>query len=241
MESLEAARNRAYELLEKINISLEANEIDEARWFVEVASVITPAYLAGNNPRSQSGHSGDETHWEHARSLVVDAISKNGTFLDIGCASGHLMECVQSWARKSGFTVEPYGLEISSELAELARSRLPIWSDRIFVDNALYWNPPMRFDFVRTGLEYVPPVRQRDLVNHLLRNVVAPGGRLIIGAYNEERDETRDEQSREMVVASESEVASWGFTIAGRSERRHYHDERLVYRAYWVDGIGESL
>jgi SAM-dependent methyltransferase len=235
MEPIKAVKNRAYKLLEKLNASLEAGEIDEERWFKEGAAVITPAYLAGDNPRAQSGHSGDEAHWEQARSLIVDAIDRSGTFLDIGCASGHLMECVQRWAAKRGFIVEPYGLDIAPELAELARNRLPQWADRIFVGNALYWESPMRFDFVRTGLEYVPSRRQRDLVNHLLREVVAPGGRLIVGTYNEEREGVRVEPSQEMVVASETVVASWGFTIAGRSERRHYHDERLLYRVFWID------
>ncbi len=239
-ESIETQKNRAYKLLEKVNASLEAGEIDEGRWFREVASVITPAYLAGNNPRAQSGHSGDEAHWEHARSLVVDAIDRNGAFLDIGCASGHLMECVQRWAAKRGFVVEPYGLDIAPELAELARHRLPQWADRIFVGNALYWEPAVRFDFVRTGLEYVPTRRQRDLINHLLRKVVAPGGRLIVGTCNEEREGVRVGPSQEMAVASETTVASWGFTIAGRSERRHYHDERLLYRVFWIDAIDES-
>ena len=50
-------------------------------------------------------------------------------------------------------------LDIAPELADLARRRLPKWMDRIYVGNVLYWNPPKRFDFVRTGLEYVPERR----------------------------------------------------------------------------------
>ena len=61
------------------------------------------------------------------------------------------MESMAAWAG-----VEPYGLEISPELAELARRRLPQWADRIWVGNAPTWTPPRRFDVVRTGLDYVP-------------------------------------------------------------------------------------
>ena len=139
------------------------------------------------------------------------------------------MECVQRWAKVRGFDVEPFGLDISPELAELARCRLPRWADRIYVGNAIEWRPPMRFDFVRTGLEYVPLRRQRDLVHRLLRDMVAPGGRLIIGTYNEEGDETRTEMSLEAMVSS------WGYVIAGRSERSHSRDDRLVYRVFWID------
>jgi SAM-dependent methyltransferase len=226
---IEYAKNRAYELLEQSNAALERGEIDEKGWFLAGQAVITPAYMSADNPRAQSGHSGDEAHWTHARSLIADAVSRNGSFLDIGCASGYLMECMQRWLRQKGLEIEPYGLDIAAELADLARRRLPHWVDRIHVGNALYWQPQMRFDFVRIGLEYVPSARQKDLVQRLLLDVVAPGGHLIIGTYNEERDDTRVESSME------DTVSSWGFTVAGRAERTHYHDERLVYRVLWID------
>jgi hypothetical protein len=143
------------------------------------------------------------------------------------------METLAAWCAERGFAVEPYGLDISPELAALARRRLPHWADRIFVGNAVDWLPPQppgRFDFVRTGLEYVPPRRQPGLVAHLLRHVVAPGGRLIVGTYAEERDTTRVDPSEE------ARVASWGRRIAGRTERPHREDPRLVYRAFWIDG-----
>ncbi len=57
-------------------------------------------------------------------SLVADAIDRDGSLLDVGCANGYLMECLPRW---TPFDVEPYGLEISSDLAELARRRLPHW------------------------------------------------------------------------------------------------------------------
>jgi SAM-dependent methyltransferase len=231
-EPIAARKNRAYELLAQWDAALEAGEIDEERWYREITAVITPVYLAADNPRAQSGHSGDDTHWTQARGLIADAIDRDGTFLDVGCASGYLMECVQRWARERGWTIEPYGLDIAPELAELARSRLPQWTDRIYVGNAIDWQPPMRFDFVRTGLECVPTRRRRDLVERLLRDVVAPGGRLIIGTHNEEKDEPRAEPSWE------EQVAGWGFPIAGRSERPHYEHADLVYRVFWIDQPG---
>jgi hypothetical protein len=134
------------------------------------------------------------------------------------------MESVRKWGAEDGRAVEPYGLEISPELAELARRRLPQWADRIFVGNAREWAPPRRFDFVRTGLDYVPPPRRRELVEHLLLAVVAPGGRLIVGVFNEEKHERRTEEL----------VSSWGFGIAGRLDAPH-RDPRVVYRVFWLD------
>lgn len=226
---IELAKNRAWPLLERLNEALEAGEIEEAGWYREVAAVIVPAYLAAVDPRAQSGSGGDDAHWTYARGLLADAVDRDGSFLDVGCASGYLMETLAAWCRERGHAIEPYGLDISPELAELARRRLPRWADRIFVGNANDWVAPRRFDFVRAGLEYVPPRRQRDLVERLLQDAVAPEGRLIIGVYNEERDETR------VGPSEEERVAAWGFRIAGRTERPHPRDARLAYRAFWID------
>src|SRR5436190_8434793 len=183
MKPIEQAINGAHELMESTQRALASGEIDEAEYHRRIAAVITSAYLASDNPRGQSGYSGDEARWTHARGLIADAINRDGTFLDVGCANGYLMESMQRWCAAKGVAIEPYGLDIAPELADLARQRLPQWSERIFVGNALDWRPPMRFDFVRTCM-YVPRRRRADLIRHLLDEVVAPRGRLIIGVYN---------------------------------------------------------
>jgi hypothetical protein len=78
---------------------------------------------------------------------------------------------------------------------------------------------------VRTGLEYVPLPRRRELVAWLLDQVVAPGGRLIVGKYNEEVDRR----------ALEDDLVDWGFNVVGRAERTHRMEPRLAYRVVWVD------
>jgi SAM-dependent methyltransferase len=159
-------------------------EIDDDRWFASMTAIFEAAYLAGSDPRAQSGFGGDEARWEAARRPIAEAIDKDGTFLDIGCASGYLLESIVRWAPHR---IEPFGLELTPALAELARRRLPEWADRIFVGNALTWRPPLRFDYVRTELVYVPAERRRALVGHLLDAVVAPGGRLILCGYGSPR------------------------------------------------------
>jgi SAM-dependent methyltransferase len=222
-------QERLYGWAQPHNEALAAGSIDEAEWYRRVAAVITPAYLGATNPRAQSGHSGDAAHWEQARELIADAVDRDGSFLDVGCASGHLMECMAQWARSRGWRIEPYGLDLAPELAALAQGRLPQWRDRIAVGNGLTWEPPRRFDFVRTGLEYVPVSRQRDLLARLLHQVVVPGGRLIVGTYNEPGD--ADPTLEEL-------VASWGFPIAGRSQRPHWQRAGIVYRVFWMDAGG---
>jgi SAM-dependent methyltransferase len=220
---IELAKDGAAHLLAACDAALEAGEIDEAEWHRRVAAVITPAYLAAETPWGQSGKSGDAASWERARSLLVEGM-RPGTFLDIGCASGYLMECMVRWCGAVGIACEPYGLDIAPELAELARRRLPQWRERIFTGNAMHWQPPRRFDVVRTGLYYVPRRRERALIERLLGDVVADGGRLVVGVFNEERDDR----------ATERELAASGLRVAGSYERLH-SDPRLAYRMVWID------
>jgi SAM-dependent methyltransferase len=220
-ESIEARKNRAWREVAAIDRDLTEGRIDEDGWFAAMQALITPAYLAGTNPRAQSGHSGDERRWREARSLVSDAFDRDGSFLDIGCASGHLMETARGWAAERGITIEPYGLDISPELVALARLRLPQWRDRIWEGNALRWRPPRRFTYIRTSLEYVPARRRGELVRHLLE--AATDHRLLIGPATEERD----------VREIEETLRDAGYKPTGRIERPH-GDPRLLRRLVWI-------
>lgn len=147
--------------------------------------VLEPAYLSGSTPQAGSGFGGDAEHWRAARSIICDAIDRDGTFLDVGCANGLLMESVTRWSAEKGITVEPYGVDISEGLVREARRRLPQWTDRIWLGNAIDWTPPenQRFDLVHTLVDCVPAGEVRTLVEHLLESTVADGGRLVLSSY----------------------------------------------------------
>ena len=162
---------------------------EEVSYFDEEQALHESKYLNGTNARSQSGFGRDEVDWRRYREVVLAPVVTDGSFLDVGCANGLLMESAVAWSAERGHRLEPFGLEISPQLAALARRRLPCWQDRIFVGNALEWEPPRKFDYVRTELVYVPPTRRRDLVAHLLARVVEPGGRLIVVSYGSSRPE----------------------------------------------------
>jgi SAM-dependent methyltransferase len=166
--------------------------------------------------------------WEYSRGIVAEALHRDGSFLDVGCANGLLMESVARWAAARALKIEPYGLDISPELAARARERVPHWAERIVVGNALSYRPAQRFDFVRTTLDYVPHARRRELVANLLEHVVAPGGRLVLGKMNEEL--------RQRVL--EDQLDAWGLPISGRAERAHRKEPRLAYRVVWIDAPG---
>ena len=178
----------------RLSLVLDSCEVstitdEEGRFFAKEQALHEKKYLAGSNPRQQSGFGRDERDWERYRRVVIAPIDKDGTFLDVGCANGLLMESVVRWAGQDGYSIEPYGLDISRKLAELARSRLPQWQDRIFVGNALFWAAPFRFDFVRTEMVYVPSHLRQRYAERLLEEVVAPRGHLIACSYGSSRPE----------------------------------------------------
>ena len=182
---------------------------EEQRFFDEEQALHEEKYLAGTNPRQQSGFGRDARDWERYRRVVTAPVDRDGTFLDVGCANGLLMESVARWAAEEGHCVEPYGVDISPKLAELARRRLPQWRDRIFVGNALSWTAPLRFDFVRTEMVYVPDHLRRRYAERLLEDLVAPGGCLIACSYGSSRPEGG--RAKPLV----EEFRGWGLSVAG--------------------------
>jgi SAM-dependent methyltransferase len=188
-------------------------------------------YLAAADPRGGSGFRGDEARWERGRRVIVRAIDRDGTFLDVGCANGLLMESVSRWARQQRHAVEPFGLDASARLVELARTRLPAWADRFFVGDARRWAPPhgMRFDFVRTELEYAPLDERPALVRHLLLDVVAPDGRLIVCAYG------KASAGVETVEPVSDPLRAWGHVLAGADDAHDANGVRFT-RVAWIDG-----
>jgi len=163
---------------------------------------LDPSYLNADTPQGGSGFAGTLEEWRDRRQQIVDAIDADGTFFDMGCANGFLMECVVEWCAEKGITVEPYGMDASVALVERARERLPQWADRIWIGDALYADPPRTFDVVHTLLDFVRPVQHRDLIENVLR-FVRPGGRLVISQYG--------------LTSARSLVEPLGYTIAGET------------------------
>jgi SAM-dependent methyltransferase len=164
---------------------MDSAELQE--WFENLRRTLEASYTAypASQPWRQSGMSGPQERWTSLRRPLADCLDRSSSFLDIGCANGYLLECLLGWAGEGGLQVEPYGLDISARLVELARQRLDHYSDHFFTANAFDWIPPQRFDFVRTELVYVPAEYERAFVSHLFNHYLKPDGRLIIASYME--------------------------------------------------------
>jgi len=201
----------------------QARELVRAAWSEltgEGALLESPAdfdrqYLATDDPVAQSGYGGTLERWEAARRTIVEAIDRPGTFLDIGCANGLLMESIAKWSKHA---IEPHGVDFAPALVECARTRLPQWADRIHQADANTWNVAAPFDFVHARLDFGD-------VASLLRL----GKRLIVSSDGSFR---RALSARAQAVGDR--LRALGLQVAG--ERYHRDDEHQCEIAVaWVD------
>lgn len=74
------------------------NDEELTRWFEANKNMLETAYLAGTHPWQQSGVGlrtpRSAQDWEVLRRPIADCLTNSGTFLDIGCANGYLLECI---------------------------------------------------------------------------------------------------------------------------------------------------
>jgi len=163
------------------------NELPD--WFNAIRSLLENSYLAAETPWQQSGKSGPFEEWVRLRIPISECVETSGTFLDIGCANGFLLECLLDWAMRKGVRIEPYGVDYSPKLAALARQRLQGFAENIFVGNAWDWQPPLRFDYVRTEVCYVPMNLAAAYISRLLADFLVPGGKLLVAQYRSRRED----------------------------------------------------
>jgi SAM-dependent methyltransferase len=183
---------------------------------LQTPSEFEHAYLQSDDPRKQSGFQGSPARWEAARRPIVEAINRDGTFLDVGCANGLLMESVVAWSEHA---IEPYGLDFAPGLVELARARLPQWANRFWVGDAASWEPPFHFDFVHVRIEIGSLERVRGF-----------GSRLIVSSDGSFR---RPQSPRAEQVGDR--LRDSGLPVAGELYRRS-DEHQVEVAAGWVDG-----
>ncbi len=185
---------------------VEMNELEG--WFERVKLILENAYLSAQTPWQQSGLSGSYEDWTRLRIPISECIETSGTFLDIGCANGFLLECLLNWTGKKSVKIEPYGLDYSQKLARLARERLPDFQDNIFAGNAWNWEPPFEFDYVRTEVCYVPLNLCKEFISKLLNRFLVADGKLLVAQYRSRREDL----SKDWIDDHLSEL---GFTVRG--------------------------
>jgi SAM-dependent methyltransferase len=203
------------------------NDPDIQEWFDSMRRDFKRWYLASDDPWRQSGWGSTPERWRLAREVILSAVERSGTFLDIGCANGLLLECLIAWAGERGIMIEPHGIDLVPELVDLARKRIPAYAPNFAAANAFTWIPTRRYDYAHLLLECAPPSRHREFLHRILDSAIARGGRLIVSNYG-------SRSKNEAPIDVTGYLSGLGFAIAGcaaASER----DGFVITRTAWID------
>jgi 2-polyprenyl-3-methyl-5-hydroxy-6-metoxy-1,4-benzoquinol methylase len=159
---------------------------DRDVYYRRTLELLEESYLEANASGDLAGGSGSGgglKRWEQKRKVLASAFDHDGSWLDVGCANGLLMETLTKWTAEAGLRIEAYGLDLSARLVEVARRRLAYWDNRIWTGNLMTWEPPMRFDYVTVIADSVPEIARPDLVERLLTKFLSSTGRLVFSIY----------------------------------------------------------
>jgi SAM-dependent methyltransferase len=182
------------------------DKIGQEQWFSSLQHELYDTYLQHDEPWKQSGFSGPEERWVACRKPIADCIDKSGSFLDIGCANGYLLECILKWTAARNLNITPYGLDLSEKLVELAKQRLPEYKQNIYTGNGWLWHNPVRFDFVRTEIVYVPEHLQMRYIERIIGTYLKDRGKLLLAEYRSSKDPVNKPWL-------DRTVEQWGFEI----------------------------
>lgn len=67
------------------------------QWFATVCDFLQAAYVTADTPWQQSGKGSSYEEWVRLRVPLAELITTDGTFLDVGCANGFLLDCLLQW------------------------------------------------------------------------------------------------------------------------------------------------
>jgi len=205
------------------------NENDD--YYQHTIELLEDSYLAADargDVAGGSGSGGGLERWEKKRRVLATPFDRDGTWLDVGCANGLLMETLTRWTAEEGLRIEPYGLDLSPRIADAARRRLPQWADRIWAGNVMTWEPPMHFDYVTVIADCVPASARAELIDRLVTRYLNPGGRLIFSIYMPRPPELPPENPPASAV-----LKRFGYPVAGEAEARI--DGVLKVSTAWLD------
>ena len=197
--------------------------------FIEGIKAMEADYLKSDDPRMQSGFDGGVARWKEERGPIIDAIDRDGTFMDVGCANGFLLESLAAWVTLGKrWHIIPYGVDMNAGLIVEAMSRWSGIADHFWVANAWEFSPPEKMDFVYTTADCVPQRFLPSYVARLLDRYVKPGGRLIVGHYGS--------KAKRIVPLNIGELlADFGFPVAGTMQGGKMRDnDGPVTRFAWL-------
>ena len=148
----------------------------------------------------------DFNQWTKIRSFISKSINKDGKFLDIGCANGFLLRCLQEWC---DYKIEPYGIDKNRDSIKQAKELFPLQRKNFIVkdlfelaksglEDLSKHGLPARYDFIYWNVwDTIKFADQKevDLVKKFLE-AVSPDGRLVLGFYNNDNKQNMEDMKK---------------------------------------------
>ena len=196
------------------------------KWFSSLKEELETAYLKNEKPWERSGFYISENAWVACRKPIADCVEKSGSFLDIGCANGYLLECVLRWTAEKGLVAIPYGIDLSEKLVNLAKKRLPKYSENFCTGNGFFWKNPVKFDYIRTELVYVPDDYRQQYLGRIIALYLTEDGKLLVTQYRNRKESVETPWFDRI-------LRGWGFNITGKISG--YLDNEELTRVFIIE------
>jgi len=133
-----------------------------------------------NSELKRSFWLGNREMWRIAREVILEAVDKDGSFLDIGCANGLLLKDLCAWVKETkGIELVPYGIDIDKDLIKECKEKNSKFKNNFFVVNMENFIPKKKFTFIHSNFS----VTQKFLAKYL--KMLEPDGRLILTLYDD--------------------------------------------------------
>ena len=129
---------------------------------------------------------GSRELWRTARQVILEAVNQDGTFLDVGCASGALLRDLRAWAGQRGFTLIPYGIDIIEELIIESKQNNPGFEPNFFAADNKIFKPHIDFTYICMNFpDACEKSADKDKIVKKYLGYLKPQGRLILTLYDD--------------------------------------------------------
>lgn len=159
----------------------------DLRELIEKERQVYRRFLSCKTELQRSCWGGTPEGWRRAREVILKAVRRDGSFLDVGCANGVLVRDLRRWAREKGIALRPYGIDLLEEFIPEARQKNPKFKNNFFAAEMMAFKTREKFTYIR--VENYGPYRSPESFFRKYLGMLEADGRLIITHYDHEKDQ----------------------------------------------------
>lgn len=136
---------------------------------------------------------GSFDNWKKRKQFIAKCITREGSFLDVGCGNGFLLRCLQEW---SEFSIIPYGIDINEDFLSQVQDVFPSSQDNFANINSkdMYLvkekGLPLAYDYIFFSNIWNNVGEDTKSIEVLrsLQSFVKPNGKLLVGFYHQDKN-----------------------------------------------------